>query len=516
MIEKLKKQNFFVIFLEVALIIFVVIGITYAVYNLSNNLNLKTSELGIDTDIYGDTSIDSDNIKLIPMKDSEVSTNNSNVLKINFKVRGNKNNIANNIIYDIALVNLEVDCELLSKYLKWELIKNNEVISSGNFSPEFDTITNNRLVLTNIQQDLVDYGKDPDEYEFRLWLSDSCQSDNILECENSEDQTNLLNKSISGRLEVELYTGSKKTLERTPTTEIPKESCIQNLDQSGANRPTMDEGMIAVYYDAESDVWKKADSTNSDSNYQWYDYNNKMWANSVLVKDLQTYQESKLGTTIQEEDIAAFYVWIPRYKYQVWNIAGEDNLANKYQQGISIEFELGKTDSGEITCTNQSCVGNNGEWVTHPAFTQKNIKGFWVAKYETKGTSTNPIIKDTGTPLTNYSYEQALNTSLKFLDYNINDLNMELMTNLDWGAVVYLSYSKYGSYVENSDRNIYTVYGLEDNADEMVKWDYNILGSASYEVGSKLDSYPNVVYRSGLFNIKNSSNNYQFRNVLYR
>ena len=66
----------------------------------------------------------------------------------------------------------------------------------------------------------------------------------------------------------------------------------------------------------------KADSTNSDSNNKWYDYNNKMWANAVLVDSTNrsTYQSAAVGTTINSEDILAHYVWIPRYKYKVWNI----------------------------------------------------------------------------------------------------------------------------------------------------------------------------------------------------
>ena len=339
MLNKLKKQNAFIIVLEFAIISFIVIGLSYALYNFSNNFNLKTVELGIDTDIYGDTKVDSANIKLLPILDSEVSTNQNNVLKIKFKVRGNKKNVVNNIIYDIALVDLKIDCELLSKYLKWKLIKNNETISNGSFSTEFDTIIDDRLVLTNIQEELVDYSKEADEYEFHMWISDSCQSTNILECENVEDQSNLLNKSISGKIEIELYTGSKSELIRNPSLENTPSSCIKNLDESGANLPNLDNSMIAVYYNEETHQWHKADEKNSNINHQWYDYNNKKWANAVIVKDYKAYKESKLGNEIKNEDIIAFYVWIPRYSYQVWNIEGKEELAHDYIKGINIKFE---------------------------------------------------------------------------------------------------------------------------------------------------------------------------------
>ena len=72
MIDKLKKQNAFVIVLEFALIILIVIGITYAAYSYSNSFNVKTEKIGIDEDIYGDTSVDSDSIKLIPINDKDI------------------------------------------------------------------------------------------------------------------------------------------------------------------------------------------------------------------------------------------------------------------------------------------------------------------------------------------------------------------------------------------------------------------------------------------------------------
>lgn len=525
MLNRLKKQNAFVIVLEFAIIIFVVIGISYAAYSFSSNFKLKTVELGIDTEVYGDTSIDSDNIKLVPILDSEVVNNQSNVLKINFKVRGNENNVVNNIIYDIALTNLEIDCELLSKYLKWELLKNEEVISSGDFSSSFDTIIDDRLVLTDIQQDLVDFGSEPDNYEFRLWLSDSCQSSNILECQNAEDQKSLLNKSLSGRIEVQLYTGSKSELVRSPSSEIVVGSCIQNLDVSGANRPVMSDAMIAVYYDEENQVWRKADSKNSNIDYLWYDYANKRWANVVVVKDYKKYEESILGSEIFNDDIVAFYVWIPRYSYQVWNIDSKEDKAKDYLNGINIHFETGKSDSGSITCIEDSCVGNNLEYLTHPAFTKDNIKGFWISKYEISGTENEPKSIISKNSLINYSMEKALSTSLKLLDYGITEMSLEIVSNLKWGSVSYLTYSNYGictdivckKDIDSTTNNIYGVYDLDSKNDEMIKTDSFVLGGATDEVGIDSSTLTeSILYRNSMFSVISTKKDYGFRNILYK
>ena len=46
-----------------------------------------------------------------------------------------------------------------------------------------------------------------------------------------------------------------------------------------ANTPVLADGMIPIKYDGTD--WVKADSTNTNNN--WYDYYNKMWANAVMV-----------------------------------------------------------------------------------------------------------------------------------------------------------------------------------------------------------------------------------------
>ena len=510
MFKFFKSKNVIVVIIEVLIIIGILASFTYAIYNISSNLILKTNKISIDTDVFGDTYIDSDNVKLMPINDEDVINNNDNVLRIEFNVRGNENNIVNNVIYDVALTDLYIDCELVSEYLKWQLYKNGVSLSSGNFSNEFDTIIDNRLVLTNIQEDLVSYSNEADHYEFVLWISDSCQEDDISRCSSSANQSNLLNKSISGKLEIELYTGSKKELIRNPGGES---FCVNNLDKSGANKPVTYDELIPVYYDDDNGVWRKADSYNNDSNYKWYDYDKMMWANAVIVNNKEDYDDIKLGSIINNKDIVAFYVWIPRYMYQVWNINGDDNLSNNYKDGINIKFENGYNDDGNITCTSDKCVGNNLEWLTHPIFTMKNIKGFWVGKYLTGGSKENPLIIDNSDVLLNYTKELALSTSLNLFNNNVNKFKVELFSNLEWGSVSYLLYSKYG--IDDNNINKYLVYGIDDSNYEMVINDYNILGSATYEVGNIFDSKNEVIYRNNLFDYNINSSSYGFRSILY-
>ena len=254
-----------------------------------------------------------------------------------------------------------------------------------------------------------------------------------------------------------------------------------NLDTSGANEPVLDDGMIAVYYDETSESWRKADSTNMKKDYQWYDYDNKMWANSVTVSETNraTYLNASPGTEIPMDDILTMQVWIPRYKYKVWNYNSDGTVTSEPQE-IEIVFEEGTNSTGNITCTDtisgtngaksESCKINNTEctddtcnnkYYTHPAFTfgSEEIEGFWVGKFELTGTIDSITTKPDLSSLRNQnvsSYEtniMAMNDSNNQYGFNTST-DTHMIKNMEWGAVAYLSHSKYGVnkevYINNS------------------------------------------------------------------
>lgn len=204
------------------------LGITYAIQNSTSIFKGSTATIKIDEEAYGDTEFDGSNLNLIPILDNEVEISDNKVIRIDFKVGGNKDNTdKNDIIYDIALNDLELDCDLVSPYFKWKLIKNEEEISSGSLDYKFDTIKDGRLILTNTQQDLVKYSDNKDDYDrytFFMWLSDNCQDD-LSKCKDMPEQTNLLNKRIKGKIEIELNTGAKVDLIRHPSLELDTSIC---------------------------------------------------------------------------------------------------------------------------------------------------------------------------------------------------------------------------------------------------------------------------------------------------
>ena len=277
-----------------------------------------------------------------------------------------------------------------------------------------------------------------------------------------------------------------------------------NLDISGANTPVLSDNMIPVYYDEDSEVWKKADSANENPLYRWYNYNSKMWANSVTVSSTNRtiYLNADPGTTIPMDDILTMQVWIPRYKYKVFNYNADGTVASEPQE-IEIMFESGTETTGEITCsdsisgtdgaasetcklksTNATCTDStcNGKTYTHPAFTfgTEELEGIWVGKFEVSAptdstcytseskancnkTGITPLVKP---DVKSYRYAQigtfesnmmAMNDSSNIYGFATTD-DTHMMKNMEWGAVAYLSRSKYGINKEINRNNSSSCY----------------------------------------------------------
>ena len=205
--------------------------------------------------------------------------------------------------------------------------------------------------------------------------------------------------------------------------------------------PVLKGELIPVIIESNGTV-KKADITK-----EWYNYTNKEWANAVILFDEDNY---KAGDEIDESAIKEYYVWIPKYSYRLWNV-NSDNT-NNVGKPIEIVFGSKATTTGE----------NNGDMYLHPAFTNFNTQGIWVGKFETSYNeetftdsttflTTNPntsstteasnlIIKPNVRSLSNKNV-----SSLHTLLFNSHrDLNSHMMTNMEWGATAYLTYSIYG------------------------------------------------------------------------
>ena len=249
---------------------------------------------------------------------------------------------------------------------------------------------------------------------------------------------------------------------------------LPNLDKSGVNEPELAEGMIPVYYDENTETWKKADKKNSNEKYRWYNYDKKIWANSVTVRSTNRskYLSASVGTEIPMDDILTMQVWIPRYKYKVWNY-NSDGTKTSNEQQIEITFEKGTDKTGEITCEDaisgtdgkasetcklkeakETCTDStcNNKTYTHSAFTfgDKEITGFWIGKFELTGTinsiTTKPNLSSLGNREVSDFETNIMKMNVSGNQYGLNTTtDTHMIKNSEWGAVAYLSHSKYGT-----------------------------------------------------------------------
>ena len=244
----------------------------------------------------------------------------------------------------------------------------------------------------------------------------------------------------------------KKTIELAVSSES---DC-----QSNINKPSLTGGMIPVYFDENEKVWKKADKDNV--NYSWYNYCEQKWANVVTVKDKRdVYQNSNIGTTINYEDINTMFVWIPRFKYELFNYNFDGKTSIKPQK-ILLGFEKGTETTGSISCEynnlDEACMSDQNECVdnscnkkiyTHPSFEDK-YTGFWVSKFEVTGDLNNISVLPSKPSIRNASirdFNDAISDmNKKNNQYGFDEnINIYMMNNLQWGAVSYLANSKFGN-----------------------------------------------------------------------
>ena len=479
-----KTRNTLVLLFEIILIVVAVGGLTLATANLMGGSRTKIDFGKYSVDYIGETDIVMNDLE--PISDSLVNYDTKDgVLRLEFSLRGvDTNENPENLIYDVMVSDINIDCSLLNEYTKWNLYKNGELLYSGSFSPSFDgNVLTDNMRLTETQQNLPLSNEEYDKYVLIIWISEACED--LLACKKV-DQSNIVNSVLDMKIFIAISGGEKVVYERIPNTDA---TCV--------NKPELYEGMIPVYY-SDGD-WKIADKTNSQKSSYWYNYDESRWANAVFVNN-EIYKDAKVGTKVNQEDILGYYVWIPRFKYKLWNNGVEfTDSYDAYNKGIDIVFESGVNSSGTIKCVDGKCGAKENEYLTHPAFSD-NLRGFWISKYEIS--NDNKFIPNVES-LKNENLDSYKNIiSGLSTTYKINDkVDSHIINNLEWGATLYLSHSKYGlcltdgckkigtneSYVSENNkedtttRNVYGVYDMSGGTAEYVVGSVDI-GSATSEV----------------------------------
>ena len=268
-----------------------------------------------------------------------------------------------------------------------------------------------------------------------------------LEYKGEKPQSGTVVLNSEGKMAIAIYNGSycaEKDYDDVEVTISQKTAAecqvVFNADLSGASVPELSTNMIPIKWDGGK--WIKADVNNVLGTKQWYDYNARQWANVALVSQASRagYVSAAAGTEVNEADVMAYLVWVPRYKYKLFNVAAISVAVQK----IDVVFEdKTKTKSNGST---------DGTYLTHPAFTfgTTELNGIWVGKFEVTGNATTPTIKPSVVALTSqvvsvqFATSQLFNTTTTYGLTAANDAHT--IKNTEWGAVAYLSQSDYGKY----------------------------------------------------------------------
>ena len=152
---------------------------------------------------------------------------------------------------------------------------------------------------------------------------------------------------------------------------------IAMIPVSTPNKPVLDEGMIPITIDENGEPYTVASSDPS-----WYNYENKEWANVVLVdNDSRAYYKSNLSNNIkvEEQDILAYYVWIPRYSYKIpevkcSTIPEEKRNKNDYPECYA-PYTLSASDKNHLIdywayVSNPGYTDNTAEYEINSALTK--------------------------------------------------------------------------------------------------------------------------------------------------
>lgn len=496
-------------------IIFTVMGSTFAYLSWSSSEEQKTQvtftkEAGFSCSVNGGGNIAEGDVILMPtvVNDSTTSYYIKRTITVKPTITDSLLPVYMDLWLDINSLGTGLSNSLNFKYALTtsSTSPTTGVVSSGNFNGK---ITGDKINLLTSKKYTA---TTTDTYYLWIWL------------DAEETSSDTMNQSFSLSL---------------------NGSCMNDVP---ASKPDIKDGMIPVVISSNGIT-----STISEDDASWYNYNNKEWANMVLVSDSSrsTYQNTS-GVVVSEDDILAYYVWIPRYRYKIWTTT-ESSRGNEQEIDIIFESKDTTKSTGKVSCTSLTnptyaeypeCYGlpyfmsdsdkevfiswvrfmvinsfeldtftleqattlvnesfqsgyftmngvsmtvdevvdmynSNNEtnisvskkyissnetivknyYITHPVFTFGNteVSGIWVGKFETGGTDTKPKIKPNISSLRNQTVSEEFTTAQIFgtSTYGMtSNVDAHMMKNSEWGAVAYLSHSRYGAnreiYINNS------------------------------------------------------------------
>ena len=248
------------------------------------------------------------------------------------------------------------------------------------------------------------------------------------------------------------FTKTSETITIPTTTGGTYYLHVLTVDNAGNKKEIISE---KIEITSVPNYWKKTTSTDP----EWYNYGTEVNApklgtgmTPIVYEGANKPTEKKWANAITED--GSMWVWIPRYAYSITSGYHSSSTGT-----IEIKF---LKDSSNIAYDGTSTwdnVSGQGKWNVHPAFNYgQEVSGIWVAKFEAspEGATTstsNSEYNGTGKKLQVKpgvsSWRSITISNIYDVCKNYNSaLNSHMMKNDEWGAVAYLSKSKYGKQNE--------------------------------------------------------------------
>ena len=403
--------------------------------------------------------------------------------------------------------------------------------------------SSNKNVIQNSEIDKI-----KEEYQESVNNIDQIYNDTVSKPERPTPGEGANFDMSNGVIEIEFLEGTSYNITQTP------------------NHPVLKTGMSAITYDTNGTVQNVNDPNGTDC-YSYVagsgtsDNNASHWANAEVT------------TTVNDEEIKSYFVWIPRYAYRIiyfnsstgkeqykeGTLSEEEALANGQIVGYSDSRGIVDTEGRTKTGVSEQTAIPIGRkhFKTHPVFdgdvnyggwaeddgTPVKLQGIWVAKYEASSVEGNSNTLSGDDVTTKHIKIQPGVSSWRFIrignmftnakNYN-QSLKSHLMKNSEWGAVAYLTESKYGrngtevtvnmsyystgggfgtAYINNANQsstgNIYGIYDLSGSAYEFVAGYYKEIESNTTFLTGTSNAYSTV------YNGTIESSNYIYGDATY-
>ena len=201
------------------------------------------------------------------------------------------------------------------------------------------------------------------------------------------------------------------------------------------------------------------------SNMQLVVYNNGEWVEdttkSAYKYEAQTGSTENGGTSewanaeVTINEVESYFVWIPRYAYKIDN--------NNHVIDVKFIKDTGTMAADGITeCkyANDPTLNTETDYIIHPAFTtdeeygggwENELPGLWIGKYETSQSDAGTTKDEMGNsgiiqvkPNVTSWRSMTVGEMYEKAEAYSTDLKSHMLKNSEWGAVAYLTHSKYG------------------------------------------------------------------------